>query len=132
MHPVGILLVTHPAIGPALIATATAILGRLPLTTEAFEVGFDSAPEKLLPHASAALRRVDGGGGVLLLTDMHGATPSNLGARLAQLGTPVRRASGINLPMLLRIMNYCERPLDELCAIAVSGAKHGVVDDREG
>jgi len=132
MNTVGLLLVTHPGIGPALMAAATTILGQLPLTAEAFEVPFDADPDTLLPNASAALRRVDGGGGVLLLTDLHGATPSNLGARLAHLGTPVRRISGVNLPMLLRIMNYPELALDELCTVAMSGARNGVVDDREG
>jgi len=130
MHPVGIILVTHPAIGSALITTVTNILGRLPLTTEAFEVPFDGDLETLLPQASAVLRRVDHGGGVLLLTDMHGATPANLGSQLAQLGTQTRQISGVNLPMLLRIMNYCELSLDELCTIAASGGRNGVVDDR--
>jgi len=129
MNNVGILLVTHTGIGPAFISVATTVLGHLPLKTEAFEVPFDADQEPLLPLASAALRRVDGGVGVLLLTDLHGATPSYLGARLAHLGSPVRRVSGLNLPMLLRVMNYCELPLDELCTIAVAGARNGVVDD---
>ena len=46
--------------------------------------------------------------GVLVLTDLYGASPSNLAARLARLGTPVRRVSALNLPMLLRVMNYPE------------------------
>jgi PTS system ascorbate-specific IIA component len=57
---------------------------------------------------------VDGGAGVLVLTDLYGATPSNLAAKVAQLGTSVRRISAVNLPMLLRIMNYAELDLDEL------------------
>jgi hypothetical protein len=83
---VGILLITHPGIGPALIAVATRLLRQLPLKTEAFEVSFDADPESLLPAASAALRRVDEGQGVLVLTDLYGATPSNLAAQLARLG----------------------------------------------
>jgi len=132
MNNVGILLVTHSGIGAALIATTCAVLGQLPLNAEAFEVPFDADLNTLLPQASTALRRVDGGGGVLLLTDLYGATPANLAARLAQLGTQARRVSGVNLPMLLRIMNYPELALDELCIIAMSGARNGVVDDREG
>jgi mannose PTS system EIIA component len=126
---VGILLVTHPGIGPALIAVATRLLRQLPLKTEAFEISFDADPDALLPAASAALRRVDDGQGVLVLTDLYGATPSNLAAQLARLGTPVRRVSALNLPMLLRVMNYAELDLDELPAVAAAGARNGVIHD---
>lgn len=126
---VGILLVTHPGIGSALVAVASALLRNLPLKVEAFEVPFDADPEALLPQASAALRRVDGGFGVLVLTDLYGATPSNLAARLARLGTPVRRVSALNLPMLLRVLNYPELELDELPAVAAAGARNGVILD---
>ena len=127
---VGILLVTHKGIGTALVAVATRLLDVLPLRVEALEVPFDGDPDVLLPQASAALRKVDGGDGVLLLTDMYGATPSNLAARLSQLGTPVRRVSALSLPMLLRVMNYAELPLDELPAVAAAGARNGVrLDD---
>lgn len=127
---VGVLLITHEGIAPALVAVATGLLRRLPLTTEAFEVPFGADPEVLLPAASAALRRVDSGAGVLVLTDLYGATPSNLAARLARLGTPVRRVSAVNLPMLLRVMNYAELELDELPAIAAAGAHNGVIQDE--
>lgn len=126
---VGILLVTHPGIGSALLAVASGLLRNLPLKVEAFEVPFDGDPEALLPEASAALRRVDGGFGVLVLSDLYGATPSNLAARLAHLGTPVRRVSALNLPMLLRVMNYPELELDELPAVAAAGARNGVIHD---
>ena len=126
---IGILLVTHPGIGPAMLAVATKLLRQLPLKAEAFEVPFDADPDTLLPAASAALRRVDGGVGVLVLTDLYGATPSNLAAKLARLGTPVRRVSAVSLPMLLRVMNYAELGLDALPAIAAAGARNGVVLD---
>ncbi|MDO5506141.1 MAG: PTS fructose IIA subunit family protein [Pseudoxanthomonas suwonensis] len=126
---VGILLVTHEGIGPAILAVATRLLRQLPLRCEALEVPLDADLDALLPAASAALRTVDGGEGVLLLTDVYGASPSNLAARLAQLGTPVRRVSGLGLPMLLRVMNYSELPLAELPAVAAAGARNGVLLD---
>jgi PTS system ascorbate-specific IIA component len=105
------------------------LLRQLPLKAEAFEVPVDADPDALLPAASAALRRVDGGVGVLVLTDLYGATPSNLAAQLARLGTPVRRVSAVSLPMLLRVMNYAELDLDELPAVAAAGARNGVIHD---
>ncbi len=126
---VGILLITHEGIGNALVMVATRLLRGLPLQTEAFEVPFDADLDALLPRASAALRRVDGGHGVLVLTDLYGATPSNLAARLARLGTPVRRVSALSLPMLLRVMNYADLALDELPAVAAAGARNGAITD---
>ncbi|HEX5662365.1 MULTISPECIES: PTS sugar transporter subunit IIA [unclassified Lysobacter] len=124
---VGVLLLTHEGLGTALLAVATRLLRQLPLKTEAFELPFDADPDLLLPQASSALRRVDSGDGVLVLTDLYGASPSNLAAKLARIGTPVRRVSAVNLPMLLRVMNYAELGLEELPAVAAAGARNGVI-----
>ncbi len=127
---VGILLLTHSGIGSALAAAVEAMLrGNLPLRLAAFEVPFDADPDTLLPQASAAMRRVDGGDGVLILSDLYGASPSNLAAQLSRLGTPSRRVSALSLPMLLRVMNYAELPLEELPAVAAAGARNGVILD---
>lgn len=126
----GILLVTHPGIGASILAVATALMRQLPLRAEAFEVPLDADLEVLLPRVSSALRRVDGGDGVLVLTDLYGASPSNLAGQLARLGTPVRRVSALSLPMLLRVMNYPEQGLDQLPATAAAGTRNGaIVDD---
>ena len=126
---VGILLITHKGIGKPMLEVAARLLRKLPLAAEAFEVAFDADVDALLPQASAAMRRVDGGHGVLVLTDLYGASPSNLAAKLARLGTPVRRISALNLPMLLRVMNYADLELDELPAVATAGARNGVILD---
>ena len=126
---VGILLITHEGIGNAMLDVATRLLHKLPLVAEAFEVPFDADADAMLPQASAALRRVDGGHGVLVLTDLYGASPSNIAARLARLGTPVRRVSALNLSMLMRVMNYADLALDELPAVASAGARNGVILD---
>ena len=127
--PVGVLLITHDGIGPALRAVAERLLGRLPLAVGVFELHFDAITDDALVKASAALRQVDSGDGALLLTDLYGASPSRLAKSLAQLGTPVRRVSGLALPMLLRVLNHAECELDELARIAVRGARNGVVAD---
>ena len=125
----GILLITHPGVGSSVLAVATTLLRNLPLQADAFEVPFDADLEQLLPAASAALRRVDSGEGVLVLTDLYGASPSNLAAQVARLGTPVRRVAALSLPMLLRVMNYPEQGLDELPATAAAGTRNGAIID---
>lgn len=124
---VGILLITHEGVGSTLLATANRLLGQLPLPVESYELPYDGDLEALLPQASAALRRVDVGEGVLVLTDVYGASPSKMAARVASLGTPVRRVAGLSLPMLLRALNYADQDLDALALTAATGGRNGVV-----
>ena len=123
---VGILLVTHPGIGAAIRTSAERMLGKLPLPVVCFELGFEQQPEQCLAAASGALRQADQGQGVLILCDLYGASPSNLAARISQLGTPTERISGLNLSMLLRALNYADQPLPELARTAASGGRNGV------
>jgi mannose PTS system EIIA component len=127
---VGILLVTHPGIGSSFQQLAGRLLGRLPLAVDCVEVPFDSDFDALLPAAGQRLRALDSGDGVLLLTDLYGASPSNLAARLGNLGIATRRIAGLNLPMLLRALNYYDRGLPELADAAASGGRLGIVLDH--
>src|SRR5690606_3108503 len=127
---VGVLLVTHKGIGTALIGVATKLLPKLPLKTEAFEVAYDDDPDAVLPAASAALRRVDDGDGVLVLTDLYAVTPSNVAALLSRLVTPVWRVAEESMPILLRVLNYAELGLDELPAVVAADGRNGDVNDE--
>ena len=127
---VGILLLTHDGAAGAYGPLVQRLLGRHPLRIESFELAFDADLDATLPLASAALRRADSGDGVLILTDIYGASPSNLAARLTQLGTPARRVAGLNLPMLLRACNYPDQTLDQLTLTAANGGKTGIVIDH--
>ena len=127
---VGVLLLTHEGIGTSLMRVARRLFGAEPeLPLDAYEATWDDDADTQLPAASAALRRVDRGDGVLLLVDLYGATPARIAARLAQLGTPAKRVSGLGLPMLLRVLNYPDQPLDELARTAAAGARNGAVID---
>ena len=126
---VGILIVSHEGVGSPLLVAARRLVGALPLAVEAFDVPWDADADEVLPGASAALRKVDGGDGVLMRVDLYGASPSRLAADLARLGTPARRVSGASLPMLLRVQNYPELGLDELALTAAGGGRNGVVLD---
>jgi mannose PTS system EIIA component len=127
---VGILLVTHPGIGSGLLQVAERLLGRLPLCVECLEVDFDADLQALLPQGSRLLRQVDSGDGVLLLTDLYGASPSNFAAQLTTLGVESRRVAGLSLPMLLRTLNYGDLGLGEMTDAAASGGRLGVICDH--
>lgn len=112
---VGILIIAHGDIGPALIGAATHVLGR-DVTAErvaGLRAGHDEDPARFLADARELLTRLDAGEGVLLLTDLFGATPANLARELLQADRIIG-ASGVSLPMLLRAINYRYLPLPQV------------------
>ncbi|MEW8231256.1 MAG: PTS fructose transporter subunit IIA [Candidatus Thiodiazotropha endolucinida] len=123
---IGLLLITHSRIGEAMLETAGKMLEGAPLAVEILPVGIDSNPEKLVQQASGLIERLDQGRGVLVFTDMYGSTPSNIAYSLAEKGR-VNVISGINLPMLIRTLNYQTMDLDGLTEKAVSGGKEGII-----
>ena len=105
-------------------------LGKFPLPLEVLEVPAGAQPETALHEASDRARKLDGGEGVLVLTDLYGATPCNVAHRLPSLGLHMHCVSGLNLPMLLRVLNYPEQSLDELAQTAASGGRGGIFIDH--
>jgi PTS system mannose-specific IIA component len=121
---VGLLIISHEEIGRALIQTVIQTLGSSPLPVEILSVPKECYPEVLAEHARKAAASLDHDAGVLVLTDMYGATPSNIALRLT--GAKVRIVTGLNLPMLMRVLNYSQLGLDQLAEKAVSGGREGV------
>ncbi len=126
----GILLVTHAGIAHALMDAARHVLGTLPPQLDSVEVAADADPEQALREAAEHAARLDRGAGVLVLSDLYGATPCNIAQRLGQQSAQLRWVAGLNLSMLLRVLNYAGRPLEELAGIAVSGGHTGIRVDR--
>jgi PTS system ascorbate-specific IIA component len=123
---VGLLVITHDRIGADLLSTATKLLGICPLATEAMEVPLDCEPVALCTQAKARIASLDQGEGVLVLTDMYGSTPGNIASSLQQDGR-VLVIAGINLPMLVRVLNYPRLTLEQLGQKALSGGSDGVL-----
>jgi len=128
---VGVLLLTHEAMGDALIETARHLLGRISLRVDAFSIPPGSDTDFAMTSAAARVRKLDSGDGVLVLTDVYGATPSNVIDKIQPLGVKIRRVSGLTLPMLLRVLNYSEQNLAELAQTAADGARAGVRIDHD-
>ena len=125
---IGILLVSHGAFGESLIHSASHVLGRRPLYLRQLGVTVHDDPEAILPVAEDLIRFLDQGQGVLVMTDIYGATPSNIAARLLKPGH-VEGVSGVNLPMLIRALNYREATaaVSDLAEKALGGAAEGIV-----
>jgi PTS system mannose-specific IIA component len=122
----GLLLVTHKDIGAALLAAATRMLGGCPLPARTLAVVEEGDCDRLRALALAWVAELDQGDGVLVLTDLFGSTPANIAASL-QSSARVRALSGVNLPMLVRILNYPDLPLDALAEKAYGGGRDGVM-----
>lgn len=123
---IGILIVSHGAFGESLIHCASHVLGKRPLHVRQLGVTVHDDPDALLPVARDLVRYVDQGQGVLVLTDICGATPSNLATRLLEPGR-VEGIAGVSLPMLVRALTYREEPLDTVIAKALSGGSEGII-----
>lgn len=123
---IGVLLVTHGAIGEALLASAQQILGAGQERVAALGVARGEDPDAVLERARGLLARLDAGSGVLVLADMYGATPSNVAARLLADGR-VEGVSGVSLPMLVRVLSGRNGSLAAGVRRALSGGAEGVV-----
>ena len=123
---IGILIVSHGAFGEALMHSASHVLGRRPEQLRHMGVALHDDPDTVLPQARELLRQLDTGEGVLVLTDMLGATPSNIATRLLEPGR-VEGLAGASLPMLIRALTYRDELLASVVEKAMSGGREGVV-----
>jgi PTS system ascorbate-specific IIA component len=121
----GILIIAHAPLATALRDCVAHIYGGLPARIGAIDVLPDSDPAKVVALANSEIERLREENGALVLTDMFGATPSNIAARLATMPN-VRVLAGVNLPMLVRSVCYRTCELDTLVDKALAGASKGV------
>ncbi len=122
---ISLLIVAHANLGECLIQCAAHVLGQRPEQLENLDLSSIQDPDAMLAHTLERLSRLDRGDGVLILTDIYGATPCNIVCKVIQ-GHRVEAIAGINLPMLLKALNYRDRDMGTLIAKAVSGGQSGI------
>lgn len=127
---VGVLLVTHDGLGETLLDTARYVLGDLPRGVQALPVDSDRVSESLDAEARASVEALNEGAGVIVLTDLIGATPGNVCRRLSDL-PQVAVVYGVNLPMLVKTLNYRHLTLEELVAKALQGGRDGILSQAD-
>ncbi|HSI43183.1 MAG TPA: PTS fructose transporter subunit IIA [Methylotenera sp.] len=129
---IGILIIAHDSLGGSLMECAKHVMGKEPMQMAYLAVNNDDDLGSVLPQAQSMVKELNSGDGVLVLSDMYGATPCNTVGKLLQPGI-VEGVAGVNLPMLVRTMTYRHEPLLTLVEKAVSGGREGVVHfSREG
>jgi PTS system mannose-specific IIA component len=136
---VRLLVITHNQLGQELIDTACSILGNHILDVNFISVSANLKPNDLGRYADQIKNTITQlhiassnsngySNGILILTDICGATPYNL-AKYFATDKNINIVSGINLPMLLRVLNYPNQSLQALSLTAIEGARKGVVQD---
>ena len=118
-------MVTHPNLGDEFIRSAELICGKLPnLVTVSIDTR--KGVEELRRGIAEAIKRVDMGEGVLILTDMFGGTPSNMSLAFLSEGR-VEVLTGLNLPMLIKISNCRQgRTLKELAKMVKEAGQKNI------
>lgn len=122
---IGLVLITHETLGRSLVQCVQHIMcGPVPNLAE-LSVSKTDDPDEVLTRARALAQTMDTGSGVLLLTDIFGATPSNIASRLVVPGK-IEAVAGVNLPMLVRALTYSAAPLQTVTQKAIAGGQEGV------
>ncbi len=124
---IGVLVVSHEPLGTALIRCTRHIYGSLPPQLAALDVIPDEDPQLACTSARELLLRINDGSGVIVFTDLFGATPSRIAQSLAD---PQRVAviAGVNLPLLVKALNNRRSPLDEVIATLVQSGRQAIFE----
>lgn len=123
---IGILIISHGDLGDSLIHCANHVMGKMPKYLMHLGVTVQDDPDVVIPKALELLRQLDRGDGVLILSDICGATPCNIASRLV-ISSRVECLAGVNLPMLVRALTYRNESLEVVVEKAITGGKEGVM-----
>ena len=123
---IGILIVAHGTLSDSLIGAVTHVLGSRPPQFEGMRVAAADDPLLLLPRPRELVTELDSGDGVVIFSDIYGATPCNLAIKLLQPGR-IEGVAGVNLPMLVRAFTYRGKGMDTMIKKAISGGCDGVL-----
>ena len=123
---IGILIIAHGTLGESLIHCAAHVLNKRPEQVRHINVAVHDDPAVVTGEAQKVVAELDDGSGVLVLSDIYGATPCNIAMKLLVPGK-VEGVAGVSLPMLIRALTYRDRGMAAIVAKAVSGGRDGVL-----
>jgi PTS system ascorbate-specific IIA component len=121
----GILIIAHAPLASALRAGVLHVFPDADQGIQALDVPANEAPEVTRTHAQQMLADL-ATPNILVLTDVFGATPCNIAQKVVD-GVQCKLVAGVNLPMLLRTVNYRHEPLDVLVARALAGGTQSIM-----
>ncbi|MCO6427600.1 PTS fructose transporter subunit IIA [Nitrosomonas communis] len=128
---IGILIISHERLGESFTHCVTHILGEKPQQLIYQAVSIEDEPDKVVTQGKELIKKLDQGHGVLVMTDIFGATPCNIASQLIQPGK-VECLAGMNLPMFIRALTYRHESLSVVVEKALAGGKEGIMHISPG
>lgn len=121
----GIILLTYPNYGNDLVSTASHVLGKPLDNIGIVQILPDYKTVTINQQLIAKINELQNTNGILILCDIYGATHCNIACKVIEQGK-VEMVSGLNLPMLIRSINYRDEPVSKLSEIAAAGGTESI------
>jgi PTS system ascorbate-specific IIA component len=123
---ISLIILAQEDLGKGLLNAVEHVLGTQPLALAIQPIDYHQSQEALAQALAARIQKIDQGDGVLILADIYGSSHTNAACRLLVPGR-IELVSGVNLPMLVRVLNYRNLSMNELLRKAQSGGAEGIV-----
>ena len=107
---IGLLMITHNTVGMAYQTVAQHFFNEVPANMRILGIHHDEDTEQIRNRIADAIKNLNTPGGVLILTDIFGATPCNIARKL--LNDKVLMITGLNVPMMIKVLQYAQNRSD--------------------
>ncbi|MFV2004873.1 MAG: PTS sugar transporter subunit IIA [Gammaproteobacteria bacterium] len=126
---IALFFITHEGIASNLLTVGESIIQKPNNNLSFIEVPMDTPVSNILDEAESKLNRLTTDDGLFFITDIYGSTPSNIAQQLATKHE-AHLLSGVNLPMVIRLLSYRDSPAESLLQKALDGAHKGIRHDN--
>jgi PTS system mannose-specific IIA component len=123
---ISLIILAQQDLGRGLLNAIEHVLGNRPPLLDIQPIDYHQSQDALAQALAARVQKIDQGDGVLILADIYGSSHTNAACRVLVPGR-VELVSGVNLPMLVRVLNYRNLTMDELLRKALTGGAEGIV-----
>jgi PTS system ascorbate-specific IIA component len=128
---IALFFITHEGIASNLLSVGESIIQKPNGNISFIEVPMDTPVNKIVSDVESSLKQLNISDGLFFITDIYGSTPSNIAQQLATKHE-AHLLSGVNLPMVIRLLNYRDDTAENLLQKALEGAHQGIkLDDAE-
>ncbi len=127
---IALFFITHEGIASNLLTVGESIIQKPNSNLSFIEVPMDTPVDEVIGKVGDKLKMLSTDDGLIFITDVYGSTPSNIAAQLAATHE-ADLLSGVNLSMVIRLLNYRDEPLKALLRKALDGAHQGIQHNHD-